>query len=67
MKRDLTTRDRFDASYVLEVLKTTPPDLLGQTPELRRVLEEACRLICILRDRPSEVSLWYGDAPELIK
>ena len=67
MKRNLTTRNDFDANYVLKVLKTTPPDLLDQTPELRRILEEACHQILMLQDKLWEVGLWYEQAPEWLK
>jgi hypothetical protein len=67
MKRNLTTRNKFDANYVLKVLKTTSPDLLDQTPELRRVLEEACHLILMLNNMLGEIGLWYRDAPEWIE
>lgn len=63
MKTEFTQRDNFHPSYVLEVLGTTAPDLLNQTAELRRVLEEACHALLIERDKRATILHWYNLFP----
>lgn len=67
MKRELTVWPNFNPEYVLEVLRTTSPDLLNQTEELRRVLDEACYAIIIQRAELEAALKWYRDAPGLLK